>query len=687
MPTNSPSRFFIRKLKNNLLIYIVFFTFSIAFLFASSHAKNEEISFPLLYYDEAVKYQKQGDFNNAILYLNNALKIYPDDLASLINQGEVYIEQSKPEQAIKPLKRAISISPEDAQIHVLLGTAFLENKQYNDALTQFKLAERLEPDNILLKANVGLACSLISDYKCAVDNLGKVVIAYPFQLRSRAVLGTAYHSIKDFGLAKEQYKFVLEYDPGNITLWYNLAKTQIALSEFEDAKQSIDKAILLDGSVIDFYLDKAQIDFKLNNLKEAEVDYLKAIEIDPVNPEVPVEYAVFLWKSGDYLKSAEQFHKAHDLSQDDKSLIVNQAYMYQLAKKEDEALKTWLTVLENEHNNPIALFNIARLYQDKEDYEKAISFYKKLLSSNELKSEKKDDLEAKSGLAYCYQKTKDFSSAKSIHESILESEPDDLTTIYNLGVLYLEEKEYKIAINYLEKAIKNGFTPLGKAYQSLVEAYTNTNDRSNLKSTYKNWLAVDKNNVNARITYAKFLAKEGDSLGAIDQYRVAVALDDSSSSKLKLAEFLVEQKDLYGAIGQLQEYLKLEPNNLNALVLLANVFKDLGIQEQAINTYKKIIAFQYDNNLAYYNLGLLYQQDKKYEEAQNYLLKSIEINDKYAPAYYALGISFLTSSQKDQAREYFQKYLQVDPNGEYKEKVEGKLKDLNEQALTSAPPA
>ena len=213
------------------------------------------------------------------------------------------------------------------------------------------------------------------------------------------------------------------------------------------------------------------------------------------------------------------------------------------------------------------------------------------------------------------------------------------------------------------------------------------NDTTNLKTTYKEWLNVDKDNIDARGAYAKVLAKIGATQEAIEQYRVAATLDNTSASRFKLAQFLVEQKDFYGAIGQLQEYLKTSPEDLNALILLADAFKELGINEQAINTYKKIISIQPENHLIYFNLGLLYQMEKKPEEAQNYLLKAIELNENYAPAYYALGLSYMSTgdSKNLKAKELFEKYLQLDPSGEYKEKVQVFLKELLLKPVAEQP--
>lgn len=638
-------------------------------------AKKQEIPISLLDYEQGIKLHKEGDLQNAVLYLSDSYRLNPTDLPTLIELGEVFIGLSKYDLAISTLKQALNLSPDDALIHILLGDAYHENKQYNEAISYYKRAIKLEPENILIRTNLGLVCSQIADYKCVVDNLGKVVLAYPLQIRARAALGTAYHLSKDYGLAKEQYKFVLNYEPNNLSLWYNLAKTQLALGEYKEAKASIDKAITIDNSVVDLYLDRAHINYKLNKLQDAENDYLVAIQLDPLNPVVPVEYATFLSRTGAFLKAANELQKALELEPGDLNLLINKAYLLQLAKQDKEAILNWLKVLEKDDSNKTALFNLASLYQEKEDYRNAIEYYKKLLVSLD-KEGSKGDLEAKTGLAFCLQKNKNLEEAKLVYEKILEKSPNDSNILYNLGVLLNEEKNYAKAVEYLESAIKNNFSPPGLPYQALVEAYLNLNDTTKIKTAYKNWLEADKNNIEARIAYAKFLAHIGDSRSAVDQYRVAAALDNTSSSRYKLAQFLLDGKDLYGAVGELQEYLKSEPNDLNALILLANIFRDLGIPEQAINTYKKIISIQVDNHLAYYNLGLLYQQEKKYVEAQNYLLKSIEINDKYSPAYYALALTYISNNESNKAKDLFEKYLKLEPNGEYKDKAEAKLKEL-----------
>lgn len=662
-----------------IIFLLVFFNPWIA------NAKKSLTPNPALLYEQGLRLQKTGHLQNAALYFNQALELNPAHLPSLTGLGEVFLSLSKPDLAISTLGQAVNVAPDDPLIHVLLGNAYKENKQINESVSSFKRAVKLEPENILIRLNLGLVCLQASDNKCAIDNLSKVVFVYPNELQAVSALGAAYHAVGDYESAKKQYNYILDYESANVSIWYNLAKSQLALGEYKDASYSINKAISLENGdkFVDLYLDRAQINYKLNKLGDIESDYLKALKLEAENPEIAVEYGLFLWRTGAYLKASELFSRAYELDPDNLTLLVKKAYLLQIANQREDAVKSWQQVLDNDKLNKFAFFNLAKLYQEKEDHEKAIQYYKDYLSLKDNNDE--DKLEASSGLAYCLQKNNNPEEAKEIYENILKQKPDDSNILYNLGILLSNKADYKGASSYLEKAIKNKFFVPAKAYKALVQSYKKLNDSANLKLTYKKWLEIDNNNLEARIDYADFLASIGDSNEAVDQYRVAAAMDTTNRTRYNLAKFLLVQKDLYGAVGQLQEYLKSYTEDLNALILLANAFKDLGIKEQAINTYKKIVTLQYDNYLAYYNLGLLYEQDKQYEQAKNYLLKSIEINDKYAPAYYALGISYMSNEEMDQAKELFEKYLRLDPNGEYKDVVEAKLKELIEKPVATQP--
>ena len=240
------------------------------------YAKRQEGPSYSLFYEQGVRYCKDGDLQNAVLYINNALNLNPNNLSALIELSEIFLKLKKTDLALSTLENALTIAPNDALVHFLLGIAYEETGQLNEAKLNFKNALKLDSGNVLIRSKLGLACLLSGDNKCANDNLAKVVLAYPNEIHARAALGTNYHLAKKYGLAKDEYKFVLGYEPLNLTLLYNLAKTQLSLSQFEDAKDSLDKAISINDTVVDLYLDRAYVLYKLGKPLDADSDYLNS---------------------------------------------------------------------------------------------------------------------------------------------------------------------------------------------------------------------------------------------------------------------------------------------------------------------------------------------------------------------------------------------------------------------------
>src|SRR3989338_1898266 len=340
------------------------FIFVISFVFVSAfnplYAKKQEVLFSPIFLNEGIRNYKDRDLQNAVFSFNKSLSLNSSDISGLLLLGQVYIKDGKPDLAVKTLQVAGKFHPKDALVHYLLGIAYEKNKQIREALAEYRTAIEIEPENILIRAALGNICFLSEDYKCAVDNLENAILAYPLHLRSKLALAFSCHHLKKYALAKEQYRSILDYLPDNAVLWYNLAKSEIALGELDDAKQSIDRSIVLDDSVVEFYLDRAQINYKLSKFEDADNDYLTALRLEPVNPVIPVEYAGFLWKTGAYLKAADQYKMAIELQGDELDLLVNRAYLLQLARQYPEAIFMWNEVLDKDNKNQYALFNLAR---------------------------------------------------------------------------------------------------------------------------------------------------------------------------------------------------------------------------------------------------------------------------------------------------------------------------------------
>ena len=98
-------------------------------------------------------------------------------------------------------------------------------------------------------------------------------------------------------------------------------------------------------------------------------------------------------------------------------------------------------------NNDLAIkyYNQGLEATEKEDYEKAISFYKKAIAVDP------EFAFAYDNMGICYRKLNHYDEAIKAYEKSLKIDPNGLMPLQNLGVAYVYKKEYKKAIKAYEK--------------------------------------------------------------------------------------------------------------------------------------------------------------------------------------------------------------------------------------------
>jgi tetratricopeptide (TPR) repeat protein len=96
---------------------------------------------------------------------------------------------------------------------------------------------------------------------------------------------------------------------------------------------------------------------------------------------------------------------------------------------------------------------------------------------------------------------------------------------------------------------------------------------------------------------------------------------------------------------------------LGIMLLSSLVYAEGG----AVKQYQKIIETNPNDAEAYYNIGIVYYGEKKYDESKAQFQKAIEIYPDFAEAYYSLGVVHYAEANYDKAVEAFLKAIQIDP--------------------------
>lgn len=131
---------------------------------------------------------------------------------------------------------------------------------------------------------------------------------------------------------------------------------------------------------------------------------------------------------------------------------------------------------------------------------------------------------------------------------------------------------------------------------------------------------------------------------------------------LKKAEFLARQNHTMEALKILNEIEPLLQSQASFYLAKGDIYAQMGLSEQAIQEYKKILDLDYPNKEMIYNIiGSEYMMQDKFIEAIYYLKKSAEFNSINNPALYKIYFCYGEINKLNECIEYFQKIIDESP--------------------------
>ncbi|HIE44496.1 MAG TPA: tetratricopeptide repeat protein [Candidatus Omnitrophica bacterium] len=107
--------------------------------------------------------------------------------------------------------------------------------------------------------------------------------------------------------------------------------------------------------------------------------------------------------------------------------------------------------------------------------------------------------------------------------------------------------------------------------------------------------------------------------------------------------------------------LRYAPDSWRVHNNMGNIYSDIGKYEEAIASYKKAIKFNPDYAEAYYNLGNTYRKIGETEKAMVSFEKAIEANPAHAKAFNNLGLLYISLDKREEAITLFKKAIDIDP--------------------------
>ncbi|MCQ2577827.1 MAG: tetratricopeptide repeat protein [Treponema sp.] len=108
--------------------------------------------------------------------------------------------------------------------------------------------------------------------------------------------------------------------------------------------------------------------------------------------------------------------------------------------------------------------------------------------------------------------------------------------------------------------------------------------------------------------------------------------------------------------------LKKDPNNMEILRALADIYVKSGEDEKAIPYYENLLTFNSHDVMSMNSLGAIYRRLKQYEKSIDILTKALDEDEKTAVINYTLGFTYKDMGNLEDAIDCFENVITENPN-------------------------
>jgi len=169
---------------------------------------------------------KTGDTKTAMKAFDEALRLDPKHVKSLINSARLLIDQKQPDEALPRLDHAAMLQPESNEVQRLFARAYVAQGKVDEAISAYEQAIALNDKDAWSHNNLGLLLFEQGRASEAVSLLTRAV-----ELRKDVAvfsnnLGMALEHTGKFQDAAASYRVALDAEPSNAKAKRNLARVE-----------------------------------------------------------------------------------------------------------------------------------------------------------------------------------------------------------------------------------------------------------------------------------------------------------------------------------------------------------------------------------------------------------------------------------------------------------------------------
>jgi tetratricopeptide (TPR) repeat protein len=562
------------------------------------------------------------------------LALHPHNALAYRLMGDLYSQQQEFEQATAAYWQAFQLDPGQVAVYVALSNQLrLQGGRSEEALQLLETTIRFNPDEASLFLALGDqwqrsgdGTAAINAYLSALDRLDAYSLSSPLR-RQPAVQSRAYAYARLARLYEDlgQLEPAMNYYRSAVVAAPNLPWPHVVLgdalrrrNDSAGAEAAYHQAIQVDNTHVNAYVRLAELHYNRGDITQSNELYDLAEQLALID-------AGQAQKVTTGLDSHSQAHPPDPALESDETLVAPDYRLADQATLNASAIARQLLEADEEINT---VFELARLYQARDQTNQAIQLYQEKLRQGQVENWSKAVLAR-------YRK--------------------------NLGDLYLSQRQYEQAVNEYQQAVTlDSWWP--EARLSLAEALFQQGDPVNALQHIQVAASNAPGSIVAQVALANILDQWGDRDRALTVYQtVAQTYPGNVRATLALAQAWRDRDHWQQAEESYRDTITLNPGMIEAYIGLAELFIDQNRYEEAKTLLEQALEIESQNITAYVRLGELEQRRGNPEQALTWYKEAAVVAETGQTIDMTLIDSLLWYGDYDRAMAYVQRSLDRQP--------------------------
>lgn len=332
--------------------------------------KNDEENLEVLILLADLAY-KNKYWQDCLKYYKKIVSIVGDDFEILEKIAHLYVTLEDWDSAIEAFKKILSLE-DNADVNYLyhqneLCNAMIKAGRCKEAISLLKDLLTQNPKETSFAFTLAQAYTIMGEFQIGVNLYNKLLDELPpeqseiiINYISNLICAWAQDLFRkgEYNQAFDKFFEALKYNEENDEVYFQLGRCNYQIKSFQDSIAHFKRAISIKPQESMYYFGLGCAYDESGSAKLAKVAFCDAININPMNVQARIAYAISLTKELEYAQSIEQFNNVLKYIPDNPDTLYNLALAYELIGDTERAIKYYKQALDNDLNHKEAKHNL-----------------------------------------------------------------------------------------------------------------------------------------------------------------------------------------------------------------------------------------------------------------------------------------------------------------------------------------